>query len=416
MRIPSSVHHLPPFFAMFEVHLTTGLPIIVFLTLCVFLLPLLLLHHSLNRSIEPCLPSRPPSIHTTLSPIHRDTFTCLRAFHRPNLHLVLPTHSTILIGDPWTLKDILESPCSFPVGVLHVSSASMWRLSPTCAAWFAGFGGQVTINFLARLFSGSKLTLLQDRFVAALSSHFDSVQNGVDDVHRLVSRLVFQSTMEALFSSTFPKGLYEEFGLWDGELQEFCSASPSARAVQARDRFYDTVAEQLADRLEECSPQVKELFEAVQDQHGQSHADAVAVVLRTAWLGATQTPLAAGWLACSLAHHLEKMSKVREEVCELMERIGLETVEDLAKKPELLKELPLLDRLVKELLRLYCKPSVPRVCVKDMVVRAMDGNGVKKVQLKQGDMLQLVYWNAQECEYSSQVSLDHSTISLTKVC
>ncbi|KAJ9474542.1 hypothetical protein PHBOTO_005002 [Pseudozyma hubeiensis] len=354
-------------------------------------------------------PPPPPLVDPTRLPSKldrtnvRDTFLACRSLNGSVFRALEPNFATITyIGDPLTIKDIIDRPDSFDVSSLHTAAAPMWNISLPAGVWFAHTGGQATLQHSSHLLSGSRLASLQERFVAGVKKEFDRIETGdKGDLFRLLSECFFQATVEALFTPNFPRGEYEGFLRWDRELNQFCMACPSPAGVAARDRFYSLAAQQIDEHLSECSLQVREQLNDVKNKHGQSHADAVGVVLRTAWLGSTQSPLSGAWLLCILSQNPEKRQKIRDEVRELKERLGVGNVEEIASNPEMMKgeNLPLLDSMVQELLRVYSAQNVPRMCLKDTVVRAMDGPGrVKRYQLRQGDILQLLFWNVHDAQ------------------
>ncbi len=74
--------------------------------------------------------------------------------------------------------------------------------------------------------SGAGLTELQGRFVQALTRGLERVGVGrKEDLFEVVAECCFQATLEALFTEHFPRGQYEVFKAWDGELQLFIAAS-----------------------------------------------------------------------------------------------------------------------------------------------------------------------------------------------
>ena len=82
-------------------------------------------------------------------------------------------------------------------------------------------------------------------------------------------------------------------------------------------------------------------------------------------------------------------------------------MDDIVKSLDALKgeNLPMLDNMVNELLRVYSAQNVPRMCLKDTIVRGFDGEGrVKQWQFKKGDLLQLLFWNVHDAGLNPQVS------------
>lgn len=309
------------------------------------------------------------------------------------------------IGDPLSIKDIIEQPDIFEMGPLHSGAAPMWRISPTAGQWFAQVGGQATVRHSSHLFSGSRLAALQKRFVEATRRQFDGLKAGrKEDLFATVSELFFEATMEALFTDRWPKGEYKEYERWDAELTPFCIGMASERAIEARNRFWRLTKEQVDEWLSDCSLQAREQLLELENNYSLPHDDAVAVVLRTAWLGSTQSPLSAGWLLCLLSHRPDAIDKIRTELSQLKQKLAMNT-DEIASNPDLLKgeNLPTLDNFVNELLRVFSAQSVPRFCHKDTTIRALGPNNtVLHYQVKQGDILQLLYWNVHDASFNPQ--------------
>ncbi|CBQ69179.1 related to Cytochrome P450 8B1 [Sporisorium reilianum SRZ2] len=388
---------------MFQFQLSTDPSTLVLTSLVLLLVTAYLLH---SRPSSPPRPARPPLAHPfPLVPPHsRNLLLAHRSQHGTVFRTASP--NTVYISDALAIKHILDHPALFSVSALHISSAAMWSMSPACAEWFAREGGEVTLRLAARLFSGEWLAALQVRFVDAAARGMDGVQMGRVEVMEVVAGAFFGATMEALFTPGFDDGLWGVFRMWDAQLHAFCAGTPSADAIEARDRFYGIVEHQLHEHLDECSPQIQHLFRSLCDDHAQTHADAIAIVLRTAWLACTQSPLAAAWLLCILAHHPPKLQRVREEFEHLKHEMHLQNTQEAVERVELLKaeRLPALDRLVNEVLRVYCAQTVPRVCMEDTVVRAMDGGGVREWQMERGDVVNLLYWCVHDSRLNPQVS------------
>lgn len=314
---------------------------------------------------------------------------------------------SVYVGDALALKDILEQPDKFDMGHLHIGASNMWKISEQTGHWFARGGGQTTIQLNSHLLSGSSLASLQQRFVSAVARQLDAVQVGSKkDLFLLATECFFQATLEAMFTQTFPDGQYARYCVWDAELNYFCSGCPSKAAVAARDHFFNLALQQVDEHLSECSLQVREQVVELEIKHNLSHEDALGVVLRTVWLGCTQSPLAGAWLICLLSHHPEKVQTIRTELRQLNTKLGAgTTVQEIASNPDLLKHenLPTLDDLVNELLRVYSAQNIPRFCLQDAVVRTLGPNGiVRKMQFKQGDVLQLLFWNVHDSQLNPQ--------------
>lgn len=394
---------------MLEVHLSSHSPVFIGLTF-ILLVALVLAKHRLASKAAPSgPPPLPPLVDAPSSDPYnvRDTFLHRRSRYGNVFRAIEPHGATVTyIGDALTIKDIIDRPDAFDISSLHTAAAPMWNISNPAGVWFAHTGGQATLQHSSHLLSGARLASLQQRFVCALSKQFDALEPGhKGDLFALASETFFQATVEALFTPTFPPGQYTEFLRWDAELDQFCMACPSPRAVQSRDRFYNLVLQQIDQHLSECSLQVREQLHNVEREHGQTHADAVGVVLRTAWLGSTQSPLSGAWLLCILSRQPTKVARIRAELQQLKQKLAVHDVEEIVANPDLLKaeNLPLLDHLVQELLRVYSAQSVPRLCLKDTVVRALDGPGrVRLFQLKQGDILRLLFWNVHDATLNLQ--------------
>lgn len=358
---------------------------------------------SSSTSIPP-----PPLVDNKLIPDagnFRDNWLARRARYG-SVHRVLEPHGVTIayLGDVLAIKDVVDQPDRFDIGTLHIGSAPMWRISHETGAWFAHTGGQATVRHSSHLFSGARLATLQHRFVDALARQLDQVEAGTkEDLFSVVAECFFQATFEALFTKSFPRGQYGEFEVWDEELNQFSLGCASERAVKARDHFYRLVSQQVDEHLGECSLQVREQLAELEGKYAICHEDAVAIVLRTAWLGSTQSPLSGGWIVSLLARQPHKVARIREELNKLKAKDAGATasVEEIVKNPDLLKgeNLPTLDNIVNELLRVYSAQNVPRTCLKDTVVRMLGpNNSMQHVQFKQGDILQLVYWNVHSAE------------------
>ena len=388
---------------MLEIRLSGGLSLIVTAALA-FLCAVLFTrrskaHSTLTRTVAP-----PPLVDPVVVPDtgnFRDNWLARRARYGSN-HRVVEPHGavTVYIGDALTIKDIIDQPERFDMAALHTGAAPMWRISHPAGEWFAHTGGAATVRHASHLFSGSRLASLQQRFVSATIRQFDRISPGrKQDVVYLASECFFQATVEALFTKSFPEGQYREFCLWDAELTPFCMGCPSERAVRARDHFFAIVLQQIDESLSECSLQVREQMAELEGKYDLSHEDAAAVVLRTTWLGSTQSPLSGAWMLCILARQPHNIRAIRNELQQLQQSLGGKSVQEIASNPDLLKgeHLPTLDNVVNELLRVYSAQSVPRMCLTDTVVRALGpNNSVQEMQLKQGDILQIMFWNVHD--------------------
>lgn len=395
---------------MFSFQLHADLPTITVTASLVLLLTVFLLSRLLPRSTPLNTPPRPPLAPLPLAahtPHCRDTLLSHLSRYGSVFRLPHPTlgTSSVYVGDALAIQDVLRQPGAFGVGQLHVQSAGMWRMSARCAAWFAHSGGQDTLQHSARLFSGERLGVLQQRFVRAVARGLDAVEVGEADLCELSGGLLFRATMEALFTPSFASA-HRVFRAWDGQLASFTAGTPSPEAVAARDSMYSAVEEQLEQHRDECSAQIRDLFDELRQTHAQVHQDAVAVVLRTAWLASTQSPHAAAWLLCILAQQPAKLHRVRDELRKLKNMAG-ESTEQLVRRPEWLREvkLPLLDQLVNEVLRVYCAQTVPRLCTAEAVVRVLEEEGgrVREVLMRQGDVVQLMFWNVHSSRLNPQV-------------
>lgn len=363
---------------------------------------------SSTTSSSPSSPIPPIPLVSHLPPTgnFRDDFLLRRSTYG-SVHRVAEPNGMIntYIGDPLTIKDVIEQPDIFEMGPLHAGAAPMWRISPTAGQWFAQVGGQATVRHSSHLFSGSRLAMLQKRFVEATRKQFDEFKVGKkEDLFATMSESFFEATMEALFTDKWPKGEYREYERWDAELTPFCMGMASERAIEARDKFWRLTKEQVDEYLSECSLQVREQLLELENKYSIPHDDAVAIVLRTAWLGSTQSPLSGAWLVCLLSHRPDAISRILTELVQLKKKLNMGT-EDIASNPDLLKSenLPTLDNFVNELLRVFSAQSVPRFCHKDTVVRALGPNNtVKQYQIKQGDILQLLYWNVHDASLNPQ--------------
>ncbi|SPO30917.1 related to Cytochrome P450 8B1 [Ustilago trichophora] len=387
---------------MLEINLTGGQSVLLTAALA-FLCALLLTRRNKTRStLSRTIPPAP-----LVDPIKcpdlgnfRDNWLSRRNNYG-SVHRVLEPHGmyTTYIGDALTIKDVIDHPDRFDMSTLHTGSAPMWHMSRSAGEWFAHTGGAATVRHSSHLLSGSRLASLQQRFVQAAARQLDAIQTGKkEDLCQVVSEGFFQATVEALFTKSFPKGQYQEFVLWDAELNAFCMGMQSERAVQARDHFYKIALQQIDESLSDCSLQVREQLNELESKYGLSHEDAVAVVLRTAWLGSTQSPLSGAWMMSILSRQPHNVVRIRNELQELKQSLGKDT-EQIAANPDLLKgeNLPTLDNMVQELLRVYSAQSVPRMCLKDTVVRMLGpNNSVKEMQLKQGDILQIMFWNVHD--------------------
>lgn len=338
----------------------------------------------------------------------RDNWLARRKRYGNVFRMVEPTGgSGVYVGDALALKDVIEQPEHFDIGPLHIFAAPMWGISETTGNWLAREGGGINVKHSSHLFSGSRLASLQQRFVDAVQRQFERMQPGAtSDLFQQLRVCFFQSTVEALFTKSFPEGQYASFCIWDAELNAFSRGCPPPEALTARDSFFNIVLQQIDEHLSECSLQVRELMADLEQKHGLSHRDAVAICVRTAWLGSTQSPLSGAWIISLLLQQPNMVQRLRTEIDTFRKSTGApKTVGEIAANPDLLKgdNLPLLDNIVNEVLRVYSAQNVPRFCLQDAVVRILGPNNtIVPMQLKQGDVLQLLFWNVHDSQHNPQ--------------
>ncbi|SNX83949.1 uncharacterized protein MEPE_02657 [Melanopsichium pennsylvanicum] len=62
------------------------------------------------------------------------------------------------------------------------------------------------------------------------------------------------------------------------------------------------------------------------------------IILRNAWLASTQNPLAAAWILCLLALQSQNMIKVRQELKNFKQDVGMQNVEEISSNFDMMKQ------------------------------------------------------------------------------